>query len=188
MGGLIAQQLALDVPHRVRSLSLLCTFSKGAQATRVTPWVLWMGLRTRIGTRTMRRKAFLEMIFPADYLRGRSSKALAERVARDMGRDLADQPDVLMKQLTAMRGHDCSSRLSQLAGIPTLVVSGAQDPIARPEYGRHLSELIPSSRYVEIPQVSHGVVFQDPRQVNRMLRVHLLEADALNCLAYSETA
>ncbi|HEY6170092.1 MAG TPA: alpha/beta fold hydrolase, partial [Verrucomicrobiae bacterium] len=50
MGGVIAQQLALDAPKRVRSLSLLCTFARGKDGARLTPWVLWMTLRTRIGS------------------------------------------------------------------------------------------------------------------------------------------
>src|SRR4026207_1474276 len=40
MGGVIAQQLALSHPTRVRSLSLLCTFARGKEAARPTPWVL----------------------------------------------------------------------------------------------------------------------------------------------------
>src|SRR5215467_11349331 len=42
LGGVIAQQLALDAPHRVRSLSLLCTFSKGSEGGRITPSIVWM--------------------------------------------------------------------------------------------------------------------------------------------------
>ena len=63
MGGAIAQALALAAPKRVKSLSFLCTFAKGSQGTRMTPDVIKMGLRTRIGTRTMRRHAFMEMLF-----------------------------------------------------------------------------------------------------------------------------
>src|SRR4051812_15815037 len=63
MGGVIAQQLALDCPHRVRSLTLLCTFGRGKDAARLTPWILWITLRTRIGTRPMRRRAFLELLW-----------------------------------------------------------------------------------------------------------------------------
>jgi len=48
MGGIIAQQFALDCPKRVRSLSLLCTFGRGKEGARLTPWVVWMTLRTRV--------------------------------------------------------------------------------------------------------------------------------------------
>src|SRR5688572_19884177 len=106
MGGVIAQQLALDCPKRVRSLSLFCTFARGKDAARLTPWVLWMTLRTRIGTRRMRRRAFLEMLWPVDTLNTVDNDELAGRVASLIGRDLADQPAILMKQVGALRHHD----------------------------------------------------------------------------------
>jgi pimeloyl-ACP methyl ester carboxylesterase len=109
MGGVIAQQLALDCPQRVRSLSLLCTFARGKDAARLTPWVLWMTLRTRIGTRPMRRRAFLEMICPRSALQTADVGALAARFSKLIGRDLADQPPILMKQLMAMGRHDTHS-------------------------------------------------------------------------------
>src|SRR5262245_62084593 len=48
MGGVIAQQLALTSPQRIRSLSFLCTFARGVDAAKLTPRVLWMSLRTHI--------------------------------------------------------------------------------------------------------------------------------------------
>jgi pimeloyl-ACP methyl ester carboxylesterase len=60
MGGLIAQHIALTKRHRVRSLALLCTFARGSDATKITAWMIWVGLQTRIGTRTQRRRASLE--------------------------------------------------------------------------------------------------------------------------------
>lgn len=96
MGGVIAQQLALNCPKRVRSLSLLCTFARGTDGGRLTPWTLWMGLRTRIGSRRMRRRPFLEMLMPQDYLQTANEDELASRVASLVGRDLAEQPPILL--------------------------------------------------------------------------------------------
>lgn len=178
LGGVIAQQLALDAPHRVRSLSLLCTFSKGSEGGRITPWVLWISLRTRIGSRRMRRRAFLEMLFPPEYLAQVSIDKLASDLAPIIGRDLADQPKILMKQVKALGAHDCSARLHELAHIPTLVVSAERDPIALVRFGRRLSQGIPESRYVEIPGMSHGVPLQDPATINELLRSHILSRPA----------
>ncbi|MEP6671862.1 MAG: alpha/beta fold hydrolase [Chthoniobacter sp.] len=172
MGGVIAQQLALDAPQRVTSLALLCTFSQGAEATRLTPAIVWLGMRSGIGSRAMRRRAFLEMLFPPAYLAGRDLVALSACLQPLFGRDLAEQPPIVMQQLKALGRHDCSGRLPELASIPTLVVAGKHDPIARVEYGRRLAQLIPGSRYVEMADASHGATIQDPSAINRLLREH----------------
>ncbi len=170
MGGVIAQQLALDAPKRVRSLSLLCTFSRGKDGARLNPWVLWMTLRTRFGSRPSRRRAFLEMLFPPSELAGANLDELAVRVAGLVGRDLADSPPILMKQVQALARHDTSGRLRELTGIPTLVVSAALDPIARPGYGRQIAELLPGAHYEEIAGAAHGVTIQLPEKINERLR------------------
>lgn len=180
MGGVIAQQLALDAPNRVRSLSLLCTFPRGKDAARVTPWVLWMSLRTRIGTRRMRRAAFLEMLFTPDDLQQTDTNALAARVGGLVGRDLADSPPVLLKQVHALARHDVSHRLSELRAIPTLVISAEHDPIAKPRYGRQLAQLIPGAIHEEVPRASHGVIIDDQHaeMLNRRLRMFVAETEA----------
>ena len=170
MGGVIAQQLALDVPHRVRSLSLLCTFPRGKDAARVTPWVLWMTLRTRIGTRRMRRRAFLKMLFAEDDLRQADTDTLATKVGALVGRDLADSPPILMKQVRALSRHDISVRLGKLVPIPALVVSAEHDPIAPPRYGRRLAQLISGAKFEEFKGASHGVIIDRAEAINRRLR------------------
>jgi len=169
MGGVIAQQLALDCPKRVRSLSLLCTFGRGKEAARLTPWVLWMTLRTRIGTRPMRRRAFLEMLWSADALRTANLDELAARVGALVGRDLADQPAVLMRQVRALSRHDTFNRLGELAAIPTLVMSAEEDPIALPRYGRALAQAISGARFELMPRASHGVTIQHPDEISQRL-------------------
>jgi len=172
LGGVIAQQLALDAPERVRSLSLLCTFSKGAEGGRMTPSIVWMGMRTRLGTRAMRRRAFLRMLFPQEVLATICPNKVAAELAPMIGRDLADSPPIMMKQVKALAAHDCTDQLHKLSSIPTLVVSAEKDPIALTHFGQLLCLHIRGSRYVEISGASHGVTMQEPGKINNLLREH----------------
>jgi pimeloyl-ACP methyl ester carboxylesterase len=167
----------LEHPGRVRSLALLCTFGRAKDGARLTPWVLWMTLRTRLGSRRARRRAFLEMLFPKGYRPPEGEEALAARVSGLIGRDLADQPPIVMKQVRALSRHDASDRLGRLAGIPTLVVSGELDPIARPEYGRRLAEGIPGATFEVWPGTAHGLMLQQPDELNARLGRFLAEAE-----------
>lgn len=178
MGGVIAHQLALEARDRVRSLSLLCTFARGREAARLSPWILWVGLRTRVGSRPMRRRAFLEMILPASQRRGADVDALAAHYGTFFGRDLADQPPVVMKQLQALARHDQSARLSELSGLPTLVAHGAEDRLALPAYGRALAGAIRGARYYQFADAAHGVSIARSEQVNALLAEHLVAAEA----------
>ena len=170
MGGVIAQQVALDAPQRVRSLSLLCTFARGKDGARPTPRILWMSLRTRVGTRRMRRRAFLELVVPRKDLDRTDPDALAEGLAPLLGRDLADSPPILMKQLKALGRHDAFHRLAQLSGIPTWVASASLDPIASPDFGRQLAAAIPGARFDLLEGSSHAVPLTHPERVHPLLK------------------
>jgi len=172
LGGPVALQMALQARERVRSLALLCTFARGADATRLTAWMLWVGLRTRIGTRGMRRNAFLQLVMPPGALAGEDRAALAARLAPLFGHDLADSPPVAMKQLRALGAYDATARLGELAGTPTLVLSAAHDPIAPPRSGKALAAGIPGARYVEFAHASHGLPIQLAAEVNPLLAGH----------------
>jgi pimeloyl-ACP methyl ester carboxylesterase len=128
-----------------------------------------MTLRTRLGSRAMRRRAFLEMLYPTDHLAKVDPVELAKSVANLIGRDLADSPAILMKQVRALARHDLSTHLGALAGIPTLVLSGAHDLIAPPRFGRQLANLIPGARFEEIGNASHGMTLQEARLINQLL-------------------
>jgi pimeloyl-ACP methyl ester carboxylesterase len=173
MGGLIAQQIGVTTPARVLSLSLLCTFFRGRQATAMSWPMLAIALRSRIGTRRMRRRAFVEMVMPTAYLTTVDRDMLCEGLSGMFGRDLADQPAIVMQQLRAMARFDISLRLGALFAIPTLVLSAEEDRIARPAYGRALAAAIPRSSYVEIAGAGHAVTIQCAAHVNDLLARHL---------------
>jgi len=175
MGGPIAMQVAFTAPERVKSLSLLCTFARGRDVTALTLGMMWRGLRTRVGTRRMRRRAFLEMVVPDDY-RVNDRDVLAGTLACVFGHDLADQPPIVMKQLSAMSRFDATSLLGSLGRIPTLVVSAKHDRIARAELGCELAGAIPNARYAEIDNAAHGVTIQRAHEINALLATHFENA------------
>jgi pimeloyl-ACP methyl ester carboxylesterase len=177
LGGPVAMELAFRAPERVRSLALLCTFANGLDATRLTAYMFWWGLRTRLGTRRQRRHAFLRLVVPPAVLAAGNAEELAEQLGRVFGRDLADTPPIVGAQTAAMRAYDATAKLTQLAKIPTLVVSAKHDPIARPELGHALAHGIPGARYVEIEDGSHAVVVHQAERVNQLLREHLAAAE-----------
>jgi pimeloyl-ACP methyl ester carboxylesterase len=178
LGGPVALEMALSQPARVRSLSLLCTLARGRDATALTWRMLRLGLRTRIGPRRARRRAFLEMVMTPSALREVDPDTLAAELAPLFGHDLADQPPIALKQLSALRAYDATDRLGAIAGIPTLVMSAAHDPIAPPRHGRALAEGIPGARFVELDDASHGLPISHAARVNELLAEHLRSAES----------
>jgi pimeloyl-ACP methyl ester carboxylesterase len=174
LGGLVALQLALASRHRVASLALLCTFASGRAAAPLSARMIWLGFRSRVGTRRMRREGFLRLVLPPGGERGR--EVADDQLAALFGHDLADQPPVVSAQLRAMRQADRTAALGALADLPTLVVSAVHDPIAPPSSGRALAASIPGAEYVEFEDASHGLPITHAREVNALLFRHLVAA------------
>ena len=174
LGGAVALQLALEARRRVKSLTLMCTFADGRAAAPLTLRMVWLGLRTKLGTRGMRRRAFLRLVMPPAALT--DTDATAERLAPLFGHDLADQPPVASAQLRAMRKFKAAPRLGELPGLPTLVLSGAHDPISPPRVSEALANGIPGAKHVAFADASHGLPISHAEQVNALLAGHFAEA------------
>jgi len=171
LGGLVALQMALSHRERVKSLALLCTFSGGKAAAPMTRRLFWLGLGTRVGTRGMRRRAFLKLVMPPGAIA--DADRMAERLSQLFGHDIADQPPIASRQLAALRQADVSQWLPELEGLPTLVLTAAHDPIAPPSAGSALAAAIPGARYVEVADASHTLPITHEDLTNRLLREHL---------------
>jgi pimeloyl-ACP methyl ester carboxylesterase len=176
LGGLVALVLASRARERVRSLSLLCTFPSGRAAAPLSPRMMWLGMRSRVGTRRQRRHGFLRLVLAPSQVERIDLDALASQLAPLFGHDLGDLPEIASRQLRAMRRCDPSPGLGELARIPTLVVSARHDPIAPPAVGRRLAESIEGARYVEFDDASHGLPITHAAEVNRLLAEHLAPA------------
>ena len=105
------------------------------------------------------------MIFSRQELDTVDRDAFAFEAQSLFGRDLAEQPSIIMKQLSALRIHDCSRLLGSLTDIPSLVISGTQDRIAPPSEGRALSEAI-FGEYQEWKGTAHGLPITQKDKLN----------------------
>lgn len=173
LGGLTAQFVASLAPDRVRSLSLLCTFATGRDVAKQSWKLVWKGLRTVLGTKSMRRKAFLEFLLPKSLLRSRNLEELADRYAKLLGHDLASQPSIVRHQLAALKGVIEPVLLESLNTIPTLVVSASEDLIASPAAGEFLQRSIHARKFALLTDASHGVPLHSPEIINELLLEHL---------------
>ncbi len=171
LGGLIAQRLALNNPASVMSLALLCTFSGGKYTAPLTMRMIWLGLRTVMGTQHMRRMGFLRLVTAPGSIE--EPNALADRLGKLFGHDLAEQPTIVKAQLAAMRAEDVTSRLGDLVKQSVLVVSATHDPIAPPSCAKILCNAMPHARYVEVADASHALPITHADQINLLLKQHL---------------
>ncbi|MDX1930635.1 MAG: alpha/beta hydrolase [Pirellulaceae bacterium] len=173
LGGLVAQRFAIDNRSSTMSLALLCTFADGRQAAPLTMRMMMLGLGTVLGTKRMRRLAFLRLVTTPGAVT--NPDALAARLGELFGHDLAEQPPVVKSQLAAMRATDVTEQLKTLRDLPTLIVNARHDPIAPPQCGLNILKVMPHASYVEFADASHALPVTHADQVNQMLDEHFCE-------------
>ncbi len=169
LGGCIALQVALNAQRRCHSLSLLCTSSSGPGLVKMSPSMMWRGLRTVAGTRRSRRRAFLEMVLTPDEHASLDLDAVADELAPIFGHDLAEHPPVVRKQVRAMGRWDVTDRLKELEGLPTLVFGAGHDVIATPPLIDLLQSGMRRARVERWPDAAHGVTVTQAERVNALL-------------------
>jgi len=179
MGGLIAQEFALKYPKAVKSLALLCTLAEGSRVAPLSWRFLKLAIGTALGTRAMRRRAFVRLILPPGHATRRELDTLAAELEPLFGHDLGIQPPIVSAQLRALRSHSTLDRLKKLGSLPTLVVSARYDPIAPPQLGEQIAAAIPHARWVVLENGSHGAPLADPSSINQLLSDHWKHAEGL---------
>ncbi len=169
LGGAVAQEVALRCPERIRSLSLLCTFARGASAVQLSPTSLMAQLRTRLGTRWMRRRAFFRLVTHPSLHSGSRADERLQHLEEVFGRELCDLPPVALAQVQALTRFDRTASLSTLGAIPSLVISGSEDRIAPPSEGRALAEALKTELIVL--EGGHALVVFQADTINEHLAI-----------------
>ncbi|MEU9919041.1 alpha/beta hydrolase [Streptomyces sp. NPDC051001] len=153
MGGMVAQQLALDHPTHVITLALIYT----------APSTAYIAGRDLVDKRTHRPRARDRDEAIAQYLDNEavcSSPAYAQDVAwlRELGGQMYDRdydPDGILRQMESLdHSPDRAPHLHRIT-VPTTILHGDGDPLIGPDGSKVMHELIADSKLTIYPGMGH---------------------------------
>lgn len=161
MGGMIAQELTLQHPERVRKLILMVTNCGGQEQVLASPEILGRLTLPREGLSDEEiARSILPLLFPQEWMDD-NPELVEEVVETNIVAPVASE--CFMAQLGAIMAWSDHSRLGSLSH-PTLVITGSEDALIPPDNARILKEAIPDSRLVEFAGGGHGLFVQFPEE------------------------
>ncbi|MGH9979046.1 MAG: alpha/beta fold hydrolase, partial [Nitrososphaeraceae archaeon] len=174
MGSIIAQELALMNPNRVDSLILAASTCSGPDAVPPNSQVIQaleamtntsLSSPTQEGIRRITSTLFPEAWFKANPNYDEYIPLPKESVS----------PQIVQKQTNAIVNWSTTGTCSNLTNItqPTLVMVGTDDiwtPVAN---SLMMAEKIPAAWLVQIRDAGHGLIYQYPDKINKILATFL---------------
>jgi pimeloyl-ACP methyl ester carboxylesterase len=168
MGGMIAQELALAHPERVRTLTLGCTYCGGEGSVLAAPEALQALTEAMMsGDRERALRAGFEINISAERV---GDKQLYEHFL-EIANERAVAVAVVMAQMQACLAHDTNVRLPSLA-MPTLVLHGTEDQLLPVQNGRLIASQIPGSRLEIFDGAGHLFFWEQPGRSAELVRAH----------------
>lgn len=147
MGGMIAQEFALQYPERTRALILGCTSPGGPSAVRAEKKVIDI-LYARGMTFEQSREAILPYIYDAATSRDKIEEDLLLR------RRWLPSVAGYMAQLQAISAWQSHDRLGEIKA-PTLVIHGNSDALVPPANAKLIAQRIPGTKLILLDHASH---------------------------------
>jgi pimeloyl-ACP methyl ester carboxylesterase len=160
LGGMIAQQVAVDEPTLVRKLLLVSTAPRGGDEHL-------LAVLQEAGTHHDAPDPRLPLFFTQSATSQRAGLAfLARAGARSEDRDPDSGDDVMQPQARALIGW-CASKdeahsMLRAIGQPTLIVCGSDDTMLPAENSYRMFKAMPNAQLVLYPDAGHGALFQYP--------------------------
>ncbi|MCX3059218.1 alpha/beta fold hydrolase [Streptomyces beihaiensis] len=152
MGGMIAQNMAINRPERVLTLTSMMSSTGESEYGRATP----EAQAALFGPKPSDRAGY---IAAAERSMAWASKrygdpaALREYAARSY--DRAYYPDGVGRQLGAIVLDGSRADALRKLQVPTLVIHGLDDTLIEPSGGRRTAELVPGAELLLLPDMGH---------------------------------
>lgn len=166
MGGMIAQELAIRFPDRVRGLVLGGTTPGGPRAVR--PAVGELGAMAGGAVEALGKpgRPWLGALVFSEAFRREHPERVGELLA--YFRQHRAGPRGLLSHWWATVYHDTVSRLARIQA-PTLVMHGGEDAMSPLANARLLAARIPDAELVIVPGAGHAYMLEQPQQSLELL-------------------
>jgi pimeloyl-ACP methyl ester carboxylesterase len=170
MGGMIAQELVLQNPAKVRSLVLGCTMCGGEHATMADWPVLaeLMDVVQSMGTAEPRAWAErqLPLLFTKEWVAANPGiRDLLQLAAQVMP---PTPPQTAQRAMEGLVGWSTYDRLPQIR-VPVLVVHGDADVLVPVDNAYVIADRVPGAHLHIVPGAGHGYPAQDPGRVHQVI-------------------
>jgi pimeloyl-ACP methyl ester carboxylesterase len=174
MGGMIAQEFALNYPERVNGFVLGCTSASAARGTPASGETLGKLAPNPQLSREQVIQNFFEVVCSPDFI------ARGQAFLGTMTQQALERPtpvETLGKQMMAIQQHDTLDRLSEVKA-PTLVLHGEEDALLPRANGDQVHAALPGSEYVTIPVVGHMWFWEEPQTTAKLITDFLSKVPA----------
>jgi pimeloyl-ACP methyl ester carboxylesterase len=173
MGGAIAQEIALQAPERVRTLTLAVTFpAGGAYARRLAE--VWCARLDRIDY-----EQHVDELMLLNHSEGfYDHPEMVEFIRTAMLNNPHPQPpEAFARQIGACGRHEARDRLGSL-GMPVHVIGGEYDILVPAWKSREIAGLIPGAKLTILPGAPHGLPVERAEEFNALVLDFIREAAA----------
>ena len=168
MGGMVAQELALQHPARLRKLVLTGTYAR-PDAKRRMLLEDWIGLtEAGISYEAMLRKRIVWSLQDETL----EQTDLIEAMVSFASKEPPFSPEVFVSQCRACLEHDTYDRLRGIEQ-ETLLICGRHDQLTPPKFHRELADEIPNARLITTHYGGHLVMVEAAERFNHSVRQFL---------------
>jgi pimeloyl-ACP methyl ester carboxylesterase len=164
MGGMIAQEIALAHPHRVRSLQLHCTLAR-PDGYLQAQLVMGRIQRQKLTHEEAMRAGYLWLFAPATY---NERPEFVEMIIQNaLANPYPMSVTAFARQCDAVQTHDTLDRLAAIR-CPTLISVADADILVPSRFSHELAARIPAADLHIIPGAGHGYFWERPDLFNTM--------------------
>jgi pimeloyl-ACP methyl ester carboxylesterase len=173
MGGAIAQEVAIQAPERVRTLTVAVTWPAGGAYSRRLSEV-W-GARVRQVSREQHIDELMLLSQSEEFYDNPDMVAFIRAAMIDNPHP--QPPEAFCRQLEACSRHDTRDRLGTLT-MPAHVIGAERDILVPVWKSEEIASLIPGAKLTVLPGAPHGTSLERAEEFNSTVLAFIREAAA----------